>query len=270
MANTPRFETRRRFIGTGTATVGALAFGVTGSTTAQESGDEAADASFQDVISTRETYFSGAIFRVVSPPLENAPVVQNEEPVQNYSVRVIEYFNTNEEGYLFLPPNAQVERGQVYVFDDRLGSGAPELPAANLIRVEYRPVTQAELPFKMEEDEDFEYFEGGGGEAAVRPDDFYSSALFEITSGAQGWVPQDVEQSGLFTDYNTVHARYLGTNQRFLLFPQEAAGTNPGQLYVMRDESEIFDPAGNLVAAESSPVDEDSLTFDDEFLRSRT
>ena len=268
MTDTPHCQTRRRVIRTGAATVGAFALGVPGSTTAQESGDDAADVSFRDAISTRETYFSGAIFRVVSPPLENTPAVQNTEPIRNHSVRVIEYFNTNEEGYLFLPQSAQVERGQVYVFDDRLGpSTRAELPAANLVRVQFRPLGQSDLPFELDEDEDFEYLENGGGEAAVRPDDFYASALFEITSGAQGWFPQDIEQSGLFTDYNTVHARYLGTNQRFLLFAQEAAGTNTGQLYVMRDESEIFDPAGNLVAAEFNPVDENSLTFDEDFLR---
>ncbi|MDS0477536.1 hypothetical protein [Natrinema sp. 1APR25-10V2] len=254
----------------GATAASVLALGLPGTAGAQESedGNDAEDTAFRNVIATRETFFGGAIFRVVSPPLENAPVVENPDVVRNHEVRVVEYFNTNEEGYIFVPPNTQIEQGEVYIFDDLLSDRTQEeIPAPGLIQVEFRPLREQNLPFEYDVDEDFELLEGGGGEAAVRPDDFYSQALFEITSGAQGWVPQDIEQSGLFTDYNTVHARYLGTNQRFLLFAQEAAQTNTGALYVMRDESEIFDPAGNLVAAEFTPVDEESLTFDDDFLR---
>ncbi|WP_226041347.1 twin-arginine translocation signal domain-containing protein [Natrinema sp. DC36] len=272
MSDQSTWQSRRRFVKAGAATSVALGLGATANVTAQEtsaeSGDGGSDGQFRAAIATGETYFSGAVFRVVSPPLQDAPVVDDPEALRNHDARVIEYFNTNEEGYLFVPQDAAIEEGEVYVFDDRLSSPTEdELSVVDLVRVQYRPLTDEDLPFEYDEDEDFEILEDGGGEAAIRPDDFYSSALFEITSGAQGWLPQDVEQSGLFTDYNTVHARYLGTNQRFLLFAQEGAQTDTGQLYVMRDESEIFDPAGNLVAAEFSPVDEDSLTFDDEFLR---
>ena len=244
----------------------ALGLSSTGIATAQSDGG--GDGRFRPAIAPEDTYFSGAVFRVVSPPLQDVPVSADLDVERTYEARVIEYFNTNDEGYLFVPRDAAIERGEVYVFDDRL-SDRPEdeLAAQDLSRVQYRPLTEADLPFKLEEDENFEIVEGGGGEAAVRPDDFYSKALFEITSGPQGWVPQDIQQSGLFTGYNTVHARYLGTNQRFLLFAQEGAQTNTGQLYVMRDEAELFGPAGNLVAAEFSPIDEGSLTFDDEFLR---
>lgn len=263
-------ESRRRFLNAVGATTGAL-LGATGSATAQETptegGDGADEQRFQEAITTTNEFTSGAIFRVASPQLEDAPPV-DADVVQNYGVRIIEYFNTNEEIYLFVPPDAQIEQGELYIFDDMVSSPTEnELAADNLVRVEYRPIQQEGLPFEYEEGEDFEIIDNEGGEAAVRPDDFYSKALFEITSGAQGWVPQDVEQSGLFTDYNTVHATYLGTNRRFPLFAQEAARTETGQLYVMREESEIFDPAGNLVAAEFDSVDEDSLTFDDDFLR---
>ncbi|WP_254523271.1 hypothetical protein [Natrinema caseinilyticum] len=263
-------ESRRRFLNAVGATTGALTLGATGSATAQETstegGSDADEGRFQEAITTTNEFTSGAIFRVASPQLEDAPV--DAEVVRNYGVRIIEYFNTNEELYLFVPPNAQIEQGEVYVFDDMISSPTDEeLAAENLVRVEYRPIQQEGLPFEYDEEEDFEIVENNGGEAAVRPDDFYSRALFEITSGAQGWIPQDVEQSGLFTDYNTVHATYLGSNRRFLLFAQEGARTETGQLYVMRDESELFDPAGNLVAVEFDAVDEDSLTFDDELLR---
>ncbi|WP_255681622.1 hypothetical protein [Natrinema sp. SYSU A 869] len=236
--------------------------------TSTESDAGGGNGQFREAIATRETYFSGAIFRVVSPALEDAPVVDNPDVLQNHSVRIVEHFNTNEEGYLFAPQDAQIEEGEQYVFDDRLSpSTEDELAVNDLVRVQYRPLTGEDLPFKLEAKEDFEILNEGGGEAAVRPDNFFSSSPFKITSGPQGWVPQDIEQSGLFTGYNTVHAEYFGTNNRFLFFPQEGAETEQGELYVMRDESEIFDPAGNLVATEFDVVDEETLTIDDDSLR---
>ncbi|WP_239642087.1 hypothetical protein [Natrinema versiforme] len=244
---------------------------MTGRTVAQETtgtNDGGSDGQFREAIATGEAYFSGAVFRVVSPPLQDAPVVDNPDVLQNHNVRVIEHFNTNEEGYLFVPQDAQIEEGEQYVFDDRLSSPTEdELAITDLVRVQYRPLTDEDLPFELESEEDFEIVDDNGGEAAVRPDNFFSSAPFRITSGPQGWVPQDIEQSGLFTDYNTVHAEYFGTNNQFLFFPQEGAETEEGELYVLRDESEIFDPAGNLVAAEFNLVDEETFAFDDDSLR---
>ncbi|PCR90395.1 hypothetical protein CP557_07510 [Natrinema ejinorense] len=268
MNDQPGRKSRRWFVKAGTVTAAALGLGVTGNAVAQETTTENGDGQFRAAITTGEMYFSGAVFRVVSPALQDAPVVDNPDVLQNHNVRVIEHFNTTEEGYLFVPQDAQIEEGEEYVFDDRLSSPTEdELAISDLVRVQYRPLTGEDLPFELEIQEDFEILDDDGGEAAVRPDNFFSSAPFEITSGPQGWVPQDIEQSGLFTDYNTVHAEYFGTNNRFLFFPQEGADTEPGQLYVMRDESEIFDPAGNLVAAEFSVVDEETLTIDDESLR---
>ncbi len=262
-------RSRRWFVKAGSLTSAALGLGVTGNVGAQEApAENDDDEQFREAITTGEVYFSGAVFQVVSPPLEDAPVVDNPDVLQNHSVRVIEHFNTNEEGYLFVPQDAQIEEGEQYVFDDRLSSPIEdELAISGLVRVQYRPLTGEDLPFELETEEDFEILDEGGGEAAVRPDNFFSSAPFEITSGPQGWVPQDIEQSGLFTGYNTVHAEYFGTNNQFLFFPQEGAETEEGELYVMRDESEIFDPAGNLVAAEFNVVDEETLTIDDESLR---
>ncbi|WP_245742163.1 hypothetical protein [Natrinema salaciae] len=253
----------------GSVTSATLGLGVIGGGVAQETPTEDGDDErFRDAITTGETYFSGAIFRVVSPALQDAPVVDDPDVLQNHSVRVIEHFNTNEEGYLFVPEGTRIEEGEQYVFDDRLSSPTEEaLAVSDLVRVQYRPLTGDDLPFELETEEDFEILDDGGGEAAVRPDNFFSSAPFEITSGPQGWVPQDIEQSGLFTDYNTVHAEYFGTNNRFLFFPQEGAETQAGELYVMRDEPELFDPAGNLVAAEFDVVDKETLTIDDDSLR---
>lgn len=273
-------ESRRQFVKTGTVAAAALGFGATANAAARvtqnetENGNESEDdgaigdeEQFRDAIATRDVYYSGSVFRVVSPPLEDAPGTENPDLLQDYDVRVIEHFNTSEEGYLFVPPENRIEEGQQYVFDDQLyNTDENELNVADLVRVGYRPLTDADLPFDLDEAGGFETLEGGG-EAAVRPENFFAGALFEITSGPQGWIPDDVAQSGLFTDYNTVHAEYLGTSHRFLLFVQEGATTETDQWYVMRDEFELLDPAGNLVAAEFNPVDEGSFSFDNEILR---
>ncbi|GAB3670165.1 hypothetical protein [Halopiger thermotolerans] len=266
-------RSRRWFVKAGAIASAAFGLGTTGSVGAQNSsnetgtGTETDQGQLREAYTTGETFFSGTVFRVVSPPLENAPPVGNPESLQNYSVRVIEFFNTNEEGYLFVPQNTQIEEGQKYVFDQWEAPIREEIDTSELVRVQYRPLGDADLPFDLEVEEDFEVLDDTGGEAAVRPDNFFGSAPFTITSGPQGWVPPDVEQSGLFTDYNTVHAEYFGTNEQFLFFVQEGAETQEGRLYIMRDESEVFDPAGNLVAAEFNAIDEDSFTIERDDLR---
>ncbi|WMT08637.1 hypothetical protein NP511_03145 [Natrinema thermotolerans] len=252
----------------GSITASVLSLGAVGNAGAQESGSDGGDGRFREAIATGSAYVSGVLFRVVSPPLEDAPIADPPSVLQNYSVRVIQHFNTNEEEYLFVPEGTAIEEGEQYVFDDRFSSPIEdELAAEDLVRVEYRPLTEEELPLELETEETFEIFDDGGGEAAVRPDNFFPGAPFEIVSGPQGWVPNDIAQSGLFTDYNSVHAEYFGTNRRFLFFPQEGASTEEGNLYVMRNEAEIFDPVGNLVAAEFDPIDEETVTIDDDSLR---
>lgn len=274
MSDPERNASRRQFVRAGAAASSVLAFGAAGRTTAQETSSEsgsgeADDSSeFQNAIASRDVFFSGAVFRVVSPRIENAPLSGEIDALRNHVAYTIELFNTNEEGQLFVPQDVRLEEGEQYVYDDRLSSPTEEELAINdFVRVQFRRLTAEDLPFELNRTEEFEVFDDSGGEAAVRPDKFYSGALFEITSGPQGWVPDDVAQSGVFTDYNTVHAQYLGTNNRFLLFAQEKAETETEQTYVMRDELELFDPAGNLVATEYNTVDEESITFDDEFLR---
>lgn len=263
---------RRRFVKAGSITASALGLGAVGTAAAQESDSDGGGTDgggrFREAIATRGAYVSGTLFRVSSPPLEDAPIADPPTVLDDYSVRVIQHFNTNEEEYLFVPEGTAIEEGEQYVFDDRLSSPIDdELADEGLVRVEYRPLTDEELPLELETEEDFEIFDDDGGEAAVRPDNFFPSAPFEIVSGPQDWVPDDIAQSGLFTDYNTVHAEYFGTKRRFLFFPQEGAATEEGNLYVMRNEAEIFDPVGNLVAAEFDPVDEDTITIDDDSLR---
>lgn len=264
-------EPRRWFVKAGALTSGALALGLSGGATAQQTEtptDDGVsdDAEYHQALTFNDEFRSGAVFRVLSPELEEQPLTDTEAAIDDWSVRVIEYFNTQEEVYLLLPPAAQVEEGELYVFSDESSRATGISDDDNLVRVRYRPLGQEDFPFQLEEGEDFDLLDEGGGEAAVRPANFFSGALFRITSGPQGWVPEDIEESGVFTDYDTVHAEYLGTNDQFRFFPQEDAEIQQGRLYVMWEEFEFVDPAGNTVAAEFDAVDEESLTVDDEFL----
>lgn len=268
MSDNAENESRRRFLKAGALTSGALALGLPGGATAQQTETPTAappgEGDWRSAVMFADEFHAGAVFRVASPELEGLPQLENQDALGLRSVRVIEYFNTNEEDYLFLPADAQVQEGELYVFDDAL---APVADGAGdgLVEVQYRPLGQAGFPFQLEEGEQFELGEGGG-EAAVRPSDFFSGALFRVTSGPQGWVPPDVADSGPFTDYATHHASYLGTDDEFLLFPQEDASVEVGRLYVMWEEFEFFDPAGNLVTTEFDVVNEESVTVDDAFL----
>lgn len=222
----------------------------------------------QQALMLDEQWRSGSIFRVVSPPLEDPPQVATSDLIEGRTAQVIEYFNTEEEVFLFLPEDAQpLEEGELYVLSDEFSTPdtGDQYTVAGLLRVQFSPLGQEDFPFDIEEDTDIEFLDGGG-EAAVRPRNFFSGALFQITSGPQGWVPEDVADSGFFTNYETHHARYLGTGDTFLFFPQEDAAVSQDQLYLMRDEFEFFDPEGNLVASEFDPVDQESVTINEEFL----
>jgi len=268
MSDQPTNESRRRFVKASALTSGALALGLPGSVTAQQTDTPTGDGQngdFRPGVMFSDEYREGAVFRVTSPDLQSMPISADGSNLQNWSVRVVEYFNTNEESYLLLPPDADVTEGDLYVLGDQFTPFDGAFDDENLIEVDYRPLDQGDFPFDLEE-EDLDIVEEGGGEGALRPNDFYSGALFRVTSGTQGWVPEDVAGSGLFTDYNTVHAEYLGSGERFLFFPQEDAQVQQGRLYVMWDEFEFVDPAGNLVAVNFDLVNEEGLTVDDEYL----
>lgn len=265
--------TRRSVLKTGAATTGALALGATGSVAAQQEGTPEGDdqPEYRPAVVQLEEFNAGSVFRVASPALQDAPALDDREAVSDHSVRVIEYFNTNEEASLFVPPGSSVQQGELYVFGDgnavtTFPEDDDDTPYSELVQVQYRPLGREEFPFDLEEADGFDILEEGGGEAAIRPADFYTGALFEISSGPQGWVPADVADSGFFTDYDTVHAEYLGTNDEFLFFPQEGAEIDAGRLYVMWNEFEFFTPEGNLVATEFDVVNEESIEVDDDFL----
>lgn len=186
-------QSRRWFVKTGAVTSGALALGLSGGAAAQQtetpteeptetpSGDQ---PDWRQAFMFSDEFHAGTVFRVVSPVLEDPPAAETPPAVEDWSVRVIEYFNTNQEEYLFVPPDANLEEGELYRLGDQF------VPATNgargLMEVEYRPLDAEELQFDLEEGDEFELLDEGGGEAAVRPRNFFTNTLFRVTSGPQG------------------------------------------------------------------------------------
>lgn len=249
----------------GAATVASL-LGFSGSAVAQEGGDGGGQGGMTAWLFNDEVR-PGAVFRVASPELADQPNV-NEDVADvlpsGSTTRIIEYFNTQEEATLLLQSDADVEEGELYQFTETMqfveGAGGE-----GLVRVQFQPVEDEDFPFDLVDSEDVEVLDEGG-EGAIRPRNFSAGSIFRVTSGQQGWVPDDVGQSGYFTDYNTVHAEWLGTDDEFLFFPQEDAEVETDALYTVEQEWELLDPVGNLVAVEFNRVEEDSLSVDDEFL----
>jgi len=247
----------------GAATVASL-LGVSGNAVAQQGGDTQGGMAawmFNDEVRP------GAAFRVASPELADQPNV-NESVAgalpAGSTTRIIEYFNTREEATLLLPEDADVEAGQRYQFTGTM-TFVEGASGEGLVRVEFQPVEDDEFSFDLVESDEVELLDEGG-EGAVRPRNFSAGSIFRVTSGPQGWVPDDIEQSGYFTEYETRHAEYLGTDDEFLCFPQEDADVETDAIYTVEQEWEMFDPVGNLVAVEFSRVEEDSLPVSDEYL----
>jgi len=250
----------------GAATVASL-LGLSGSAVAQEGDGNGADSQDgMDAWMFNDEARPDTVFRVKSPELEDQPALQGDSgaPLENASVRIVEYFNTNEEVILFVPDGVQVEEGELYQLNEDLqfvDGGSAE----GIVQVQFQPLGDEEFPFDLVDDNDIEILEEGG-EGAIRPRNFSGGSIFRVTSGPQGWVPEDIDESGMFTDYNTRHAEYLGTDDEFLFFPQADAEVETDALYTVQSEWELLDPVGNLTAVEFNRVNEDSIPVDDEYL----
>jgi hypothetical protein len=261
-------SSRRSILKAGGAATLASLVGLSGSAVAQE-GDGGGNQSGTSAWMFNDEARPGAVFRVQSPELEEPPSLDAVEgdaaqALEGVSVRVVEYFNTNEEVLLFLPPDVQVEEGELYQLSENLqfvdGGGAE-----GIVQVQFQTVDDQEFTFDLVDNNQVEVLDEGG-EGALRPRNFSPGSIFRVVSGQQGWVPDDVAQSGLFTDYNTHHAQYLGADDEFLFFPQEDATVEDGAIYTVQEEWELFNPAGNLVAVEFNRVNEDSVPIEDQYL----
>lgn len=263
-------DSRRSVLKTGAlASVGSV-LGLSGSALAQE-GDNTNDTGDGGETNTIDAhmygdeYRPGALVRIASQPLNQIPRVDNSaDIIENRSARVVEFFNTNEEVYVFVPTDVQVEIDDLYILGEggqRTGEGPT---GENVVTVSLEALPREDFAFDVTDE--VEIIDGRGGEGAVRPNNFYAASMFRITSEPLDWLPEDVEDSGFFTDYNARHAEYLGVDDQFLFFPQEDAEAEVDAVYVMEDEFELFRPDGNLVAAEFNRVDEQSIPWDDEFL----
>ena len=268
-----RLHSSRRSVlkASGAATVASL-LGVAGSAAAQEGDGDGGNGGGTNQDTTRGWMFNdevrpGAVFRVKSLPLDERPSIADDAAQslpQNPTTHIIEYFNTAEEATLILPSGTGVEQGELYQFDQSMqfvDGGAAE----GLVQVQFQPLGEQGFPFDLADNNQVEVLDEGG-EGAVRPRNFSGGSIFRVTSGPQGWVPNDVAQSGAFTSYNTRYAEYLGTDDEFLFFPQEDAEVQTDALYTVESEWELLDPAGNLVAVQFNRVREDSIPIDDQYL----
>lgn len=259
-------SSRRTVLKASGAATAASLLGFSGSAVAQE-GDGDDDQSGLSGWMFNDEVRPDAVFRVTSPSLPDLPNLDDdvaEVLPDAATTRVVEYFNTFEEVTLLLEEDVSIEDDELYQLTETFqvveGAGAE-----GLVQVEFQPVEDEEFPFDLADSDEVEILDEGG-EGAIRPRNFSAGSIFRVTSGPQGWVPDDVEQSGYFTEYNTHHAEWLGTDDEFMFFPQEDAELETDALYTVEQEWEMFDPVGNLVAVEFNRVEEDSLPVDDDYL----
>lgn len=281
-------ESRRSFLQKGALASGAAAVGLGGlglsrsadpvagqddNETATPNGTDASgDAGLQangggKALMFNDEFRPGAQFRVKSPVVEQNPDVmgvQEGDVFSEYNTRVIEYLNTDEEAYFFPAHDAEVEQGAIYELHDNFTLFDDDAADSGIIDVRFESVGEDDVLFPSEDNqldpqEDFDLVEGGG-KALVQAGDFHPGALIEITTDVVEWTPRpDVQGSDVFSEYNTRHARYLNTNDEFLLYPAEAADVAQGEVYLIQDEFDITDPEGQLVTTDLDRVDGDDL-----------
>ena len=258
-------SSRRSILKAGGAATVASLLGLTGSAAAQEGDGSGNDTQGMSAWMFNDEVSPGTVFRVQSPALNNIPNVQGNagSVVENATAHVIEYFNSHEQAVLLLPDGVQVEQGTIYQLSENMQM-AQGGSSEGLVQVQFTRLQNQDFQFDLGAG-DVQIVDGGG-EGVVRPRNFSGGSIFRITSEPQGWVPENVQGSGVFTSYNTRHAEYIGADDEFLFFPQEGADVETDALYTVRDEFEFVNPAGNLVTVQFDRVDPESVPVDDEFL----
>ncbi|MFC6824975.1 twin-arginine translocation signal domain-containing protein [Halopelagius fulvigenes] len=270
-------ESRRDFMKKSALTSGALAVGLTGSATAQETGTTngtgTTTGTSGDVgdggkaLMFNDEFRPGAQFRVVSPVLEQNPDVEGVEQGDiwsEYNTRRIQYLNTNEEVYFFPAHDAEIQEGTVYELQTNFSLFADETNDEGVISVSFEPVSEDDVLIseddgQLDPNEDFEIVDGGG-KALVRAGNFYPGSLVQITSDVLEWTPrQQVQGSDIFSAYNTRHAEYLNTNDEFPIYTAHDGEFEPDAVYVMRNEFDVTDPEGALLTVDLDRVNQDDL-----------
>jgi len=267
-ANSRRSFLRKGALGSGVA---ALGIGGMGLSSGQEDdgterpADEAAEGG--KALMFNDEFRPGSQFRVKSPVIERNPDVRGVEQgdiFSEYNTRIIEYLNTDEDVYFFPAQDAEVEQGVVYELRDNFTLFDDDAADSGVIDVRFEPVDDEDVLFpgednRLDPQDDYTLLDGGG-KALVQAGDFFAGSLVEITSGVVDWTPGPaVQGSDIFSEYNTRHARYLNTDDEFVVYPAEDAEVERGGIYVIRDEFDITDPEGQLVTADLDRVDESTL-----------
>lgn len=109
-----------------------------------------------------------------------------------------------------------------------------------------------------------------GGKALMYVNKFYPGALFRVVSSGEGDVPEVVEESGVFSDYNQYTIEYLNTDDQATLYVAESAEIDQGVVYSLETELDVTPPEGDLVTVRFEPATEEEFGItdddDDEFL----
>lgn len=278
--NSRRSFLQKGAVGSGVAALGLGGMGLSGGQEDDEtdtpSGESETDtpsggsAAGGKALMFNDEFRPGAQFRVKSPVIEQNPDVRGVDQgdiFSEYNTRIIEYLNTDEDVYFFPAQDAEVEQGVVYQLRDNFTLFEDEAADSGIVDVRFNPVDEEDILFpgddnRLNPQEDFDIIEGGG-KALVQAGDYFAGALVQITSGVVNWTPGPaVQGSDIFSTYNTRHARYLNTNDEFLIYPAEAAEIERGGVYVVRNEFDMTDPEGQLVTADLDRVNESDLDDD--------
>lgn len=278
--NSRRSFLQKGAVGSGVAALGLGGMGLTGGQEDDEtdtpSGDSETDtpsgesAEGGKALMFNDEFRPGAQFRVKSPIIEQNPDVRGVEQgdiFSEYNTRIVEYLNTDEDVYFFPAHDAEVEQGVVYQLSDNFTLFEDDAADSGIIDVRFNPVDEEGILFPSGDNQqdpldDFGLLDGGG-KALIQASNFFAGALVQITSGVVDWTPRPaVQGSDIFSEYNTRHARYLNTNDEFLIYTAQAGEFEQDGIYLVRDEFDITDPEGQLVTADLDRVNESDL--DDE------
>lgn len=260
-------ETRRSFLTKGALAAGA-AVGLAGcsqlrgqeapangTATDSPTGTDAPGKGGGKALMFNTEFRGGAQFRVVSPVIEQRPDVegvQEDDVFSEYNTRVIEYLNTDEDVTFFPAHDAQVQQGRVYELHDNFTLFSDETNDAGIIDVRFTRVGEQQAF----DPDDWAVVEDGGGKALVRWNEYRPGAVFKITSGVVEWTPRDdVQESDVFSGYNTRFAEWVNTQDDFQVYPAQDAQVQRGAHYRMTGEFDVTDPEGNLVTVDLERVE---------------
>lgn len=106
----------------------------------------------------------------MSPTLDEPPAAEPRGAIEDWSVLVIQYLNTDQEEHLFVPRDQSLNEGELYRLDAQYvpaTNGDDPANGGDLLDVRFRPIDVEEFEFDMEEGDEFELFDPAGNLVAA-------------------------------------------------------------------------------------------------------